>query len=157
MAGELGRREQVPPTPETTSETTGEVFVSSPSQERTPLPSEQAPLTAPPVRIPTTTAPAQMDPVLRTVEDILSEDLGDAYKQLAPDTQQQFKKKGEAVARTVQQMIATGAFHAKKVLALVLDWLRLIPHVNRFFLEQEAKRKIDKLTHLAERERRTRV
>jgi hypothetical protein len=38
----------------------------------------------------------------------------------------------------------------KKILALIRDWLKLIPGVNRFFLEQEAKIKTDKILLAAE-------
>lgn len=145
-------------TAEVSPETTGDTF--SVPHEVAPVPSQegQTRLVAPPLPISSPAGvPQQMDPILRTVENVLSEDLAETYKQLAPDTQQEFKKKGEQVARTVKQMITTGTFHAKKVLSLVLDWLRLIPHINRFFLEQEAKRKIDVLTHLAEKEKKNRV
>jgi hypothetical protein len=38
--------------------------------------------------------------------------------------------------------------HAKKVVELIRDWLLTIPGVNKFFLEQEAKIKTDRVLEL---------
>ena len=37
---------------------------------------------------------------------------------------------------------------AKKIFQLILEWLKLLPGINRFFLEQEAKIKTDRIIHL---------
>ena len=56
-----------------------------------------------------------------------------------------FKLKGEEVARNIEQVVAAGKSKAKQILHWIKDWLKLIPGVNRFFLEQEAKIKTDKI------------
>jgi hypothetical protein len=38
----------------------------------------------------------------------------------------------------------------KRALQLVRDWLLCIPGINKFFLEQEAKIKVDRLVDLVE-------
>ena len=38
----------------------------------------------------------------------------------------------------------------KKILKLILEWLRILPGINRFFLEQEAKIKTDRIIQLKE-------
>jgi hypothetical protein len=44
------------------------------------------------------------------------------------------------------------AIKAKEVLKLIVIWLRFIPHVNKYFLEQESKIKTDKILDLYKRE-----
>ena len=46
-------------------------------------------------------------------------------------------------------MIETGKAVGRKILKLIRSWLKLIPGVNKFFLEQEAKIKTDKIVDLA--------
>ncbi len=100
-------------------------------------------------------APAAVtkDPVLKRVEEILEEDLAEAYLQLPPDLRAKFKERGEDVAAAVRRMMTGAKVRAKDVLRLIVSWLRLIPHVNRFFLEQEAKIKTDRIVALAERQK----
>ena len=38
----------------------------------------------------------------------------------------------------------------KKIFELLLQWLKLLPGVNKFFLEQEAKIKVDQIMSLRE-------
>lgn len=103
--------------------------------------------------------PAQRtkDPVLKRVEEILEQGLVETYLALPPDLKQKFKTKGEETAGKIQQMIASAKLQAGKVVRLIVSWLRLIPQVNRFFLEQDAKIKTDRIIALAERERTKRV
>lgn len=89
------------------------------------------------------------DPVLKRVEEILEEDMGEAYVSLSPADKVKFKKRGEEVAGIVWQMVTSAKVQAKKVLRLIISWFRIIPHVNRFFLEQEAKIKTDRIVTLA--------
>jgi len=56
-----------------------------------------------------------------------------------------FKEEGERTARQIENVIAIGKSMAVKILELLKNWLRLIPGVNKFFLEQEAKIKTDKI------------
>ncbi len=93
------------------------------------------------------------DPVLKQVEEILEEDLGETYNSLPPELREKFKAQGEVVATSIQRMIGGAKVHAKKVLQLLVAWLRIIPHINRFFLEQEAKIKTDRIIALVEREK----
>ncbi|MBI5230480.1 MAG: hypothetical protein HY981_04240 [Candidatus Magasanikbacteria bacterium] len=103
-------------------------------------------------------APASPTPqpkaeLLLEVEDILSEDLAPIYQKMTPENQRQFKAKGEEVARTIWQMIETAKLQLKKILTLLREWLKLIPGVNRYFLEQETKIKIDKIIALAHKQK----
>lgn len=85
------------------------------------------------------------DEVEVAVEKILEEDLGDLYSSLPASAKPLFKQKGEQVAQEISRMVRTLKIHARRVLQLIRDWLLTIPGVNRFFLEQQAKIKVDKL------------
>ena len=40
----------------------------------------------------------------------------------------------------------------KKIFILIISWLKIIPGVNKFFLEQEAKIKADRILDLKNRQ-----
>lgn len=120
------------------------VPVEAPAQPPS-VPSEMPPPPAPVAVSPT--APAK-DPVAAQIEDLLAEDLTDAFLKMPPETQQEFKKKGEETAGKIREIITQAKVNARKIFDLIRDWLKLIPGVNRFFLEQEAKIKTDKILRL---------
>jgi len=92
-------------------------------------------------------APAK-DKTLQKIEDILGEDMTDVFLKLPPDKQKLFKEKGEETASLIKQMIDGAKVNTKKIFDLIKKWLRLIPGINQFFLEQEAKIKTDKILNL---------
>lgn len=111
------------------------------------LPAEAAPET--PAARPTPTAPARtIDGVTKAVEDILSEDLGTMYATLTPEQQAVFRREGERTAGVIREMLEKVKIKTSTLLDLIRKWLRLIPGVNKFFLEQEAKIKADKVMML---------
>ncbi|MBI2416283.1 MAG: hypothetical protein HYV33_06550 [Candidatus Kerfeldbacteria bacterium] len=79
------------------------------------------------------------------IEEILADNLGEVYQRMSPAEQEQFKQKGEEVARTIADMTTKLKATAKKILQLIREWLQLIPGVSKYFLEQEAKIKTDEL------------
>lgn len=95
-----------------------------------------------------TTIPQVRDELTLQVEKILEEELGDAFAQLTLIQQQEFKIKGEQTAFEIRQLLRKTHVNIKKVFELILEWLKLLPGVNRFFLEQEAKIKADKIMAL---------
>lgn len=99
---------------------------------------------------PTAAAPAARpkDPLTLEVEEILSQDLGSMYATLTPQQQLVFKREGEQVASRLRVMLEQAKVHARSILDLIRRWLKLIPGVNKFFLEQEAKIKADKVLSL---------
>lgn len=90
------------------------------------------------------------DEVLQEVEKILEEDLEDIYFHLDPKVQKEFHDKGEETAGKIRVMLGEAKIKVKKILYLIRDWLKIIPGINKFFLEQEAKIKTDKILLLAE-------
>lgn len=79
------------------------------------------------------------------IENILSEGLEDLYTQLPDKRKEEFKQKGEETARSVEKILMAAKFHAQKIVKLIVSWLKMIPGVNKFFLEQDSKIKTDKL------------
>lgn len=104
---------------------------------------QQAPAPAPaPVRAP-------KDPLTQKIESVLEEDLAEVYQSMPPEKQAEFRAKGEEVTGKIRVMVETAKFSLRKALGLIRDWLKIIPGVNKFFLEQEAKIKADKISDIA--------
>ena len=97
-------------------------------------------------------APHIVDAFQKEVENVLTENIAEIYKQLPQDRKAVFKQKGEKVAQQITAMIKGGILQIKKILKLIREWLLIIPGVNKYFLEQEAKIKTDKIQQLYERE-----
>ena len=99
-------------------------------------------------------AVAGKDEVIIEVERILEEGLGPYYASLPPEAQPLFKKKGEDVATHISTMVRTFRLNIHRAFQLITDWLKIIPGVNKLFLEQEAKIKTDRILALMEERRK---
>jgi len=108
------------------------------------MPASQAVPSAP--RIP-------KDATMVKVETVLEEGLHDVYAKLDPARKQKFKTEGETVAAKLSEMVRKATFKAREALMLITKWLMIIPGLNRFYLEQEAKLKADRIAALIEQER----
>ncbi|KKQ27446.1 MAG: hypothetical protein US42_C0009G0036 [Candidatus Magasanikbacteria bacterium GW2011_GWC2_37_14] len=95
--------------------------------------------------------PQVKDPITIDIEKIMEQELTDAYKELTPAQQQAFKIKGEETAWEIRALLKQTHVQIKKVFRLLLEWLKMLPGINRFFLEQEAKIKTDKIISLKEK------
>jgi flagellar biosynthesis GTPase FlhF len=84
----------------------------------------------------------------QAIEKILAEGLEDIYLQMSPDNQQKFKQKGEEATKKINQLLNKTKIKLKMIINLIKRWLAIIPGVNRFFLEQEAKIKADRIVSL---------
>ncbi|MFA5128032.1 MAG: hypothetical protein WC457_03470 [Patescibacteria group bacterium] len=132
-------KEAQPSSPETAGAVQGEREASKPTL---PWPKTKKRTAIPPPR----------DQVTIKVEKILSEGLDDTYAGLSPIAQQEFKLKGEQTAVSIREILRSTKVKAKKIFQLILEWLSLLPNVNKFFLEQEAKIKTDRIIELNKRE-----
>lgn len=103
---------------------------------------------APVRRAPVPYAAPAKDRTLQKIEDILGEDMTDTFLKLSPDKQKLFKEKGEETAGLIKQIIEGAKVNTKKIFELIRKWLKLVPGINQFFLEQEAKIKTDKILKL---------
>lgn len=86
---------------------------------------------------------------LQDIEDLMTKDLSEMYQRMSPEDQQKFKAKGEEVAQEIDSLLQRAKLTAKRVLHLIRSWLKLVPGINKFFLEQEAKIKAEELIHFA--------
>lgn len=93
----------------------------------------------------TKTVAEEKSEFLIQVENVLSENLGEIYLGMETGLRERFKQKGEEIARKIEEVVAKGKARIKEIIEWVKDWLKMIPGVNKFFLEQEAKIKGDKI------------
>ncbi|MFA6130653.1 MAG: hypothetical protein WC730_00085 [Patescibacteria group bacterium] len=128
---------------EATRDATAEV--QEPMAEQPAEAPHVSPVPVPPMAV-------EKDRLTKEIEEILSNDLTDIYLTLSEDRKVAFREKGEEVAVAIHDMMKTGKLKVQKVLELILEWLRLIPGINKFFLEQEAKIKTDTIVHRWEEE-----
>jgi hypothetical protein len=87
---------------------------------------------------------------LPDVQRILASGLYETYAQLPPALQQKLKVEGEATASRIAVLLTEVKVQVSKIIRLIQRWLSLIPGVNRYYLEQEAKLKADALLALRE-------
>lgn len=149
MDGEL-RPEKILNTPEATASQEKAGLLDSRKFIETTKPSEQATVAQavlPDLQtINTATDTNQI--ILTKVEAILSDNMDNIFLSMDLASQAKFKAKGEEVAIAIANILQKTKVQIKNVIALIVDWLRLIPHVNKYYLEQEAKLKADALLHL---------
>jgi hypothetical protein len=93
------------------------------------------------------------DRFTQEIEEILEEDLKDLYLALPKENQAMFRQKGEETLSAVRELVRAAHVNVKKIFQLIRAWLKTIPGVNRFFLEQEAKIKTDKILLVSKKTR----
>lgn len=151
----INKPEFAPPAPEMAP--APETVETKPQVEEISAPPVEAPVA--PAEVPAQ-APVQpvapvptKDPTTQAVEKILEEDLGDLYVKLDPQARQKVKAEGDVLVSKLKIMVDGVRVQARKVLHLIRDWLKIIPGINKYFLEQEAKIKTDQIIDLAEGEK----
>lgn len=91
----------------------------------------------------------------KKIEQVLESDLGELYNNLTPQEQKLFKIKGEETARSIFQLLYHQTkINVKKIIKLIKNWLKMIPGINKFFLEQEAKIKADQIVAMASEDKK---
>lgn len=93
-------------------------------------------------------------PLRQNVEGILAEGLADVFAHMSFEDQEKFRAKGEETATILETLVAQLKATSKRVVQLIRAWLLLIPHVNKFFLDQETKIKTDYVLALQEKMRK---
>lgn len=159
---EVFDRDEAPKTPERLSEQvvvpetsveTGETQKGSERQdERGQEEKVQADASAVIATISSTSEPVApvKDALAEQIEDVLEEDMTDLFLAMSPADRKTFKEKGEETVLKIRDLLSQATLQTKKIFDLIRSWLSLIPGVNRFFLEQEAKIKTDKIKQLSE-------
>jgi hypothetical protein len=139
--------ETIKPTEEEKMQPTGEIRPKETENKppaRVRLPQIRKPVVVPQVK----------DEIAIKVEKILEDGLGDAYQRLSPIAKQEFKIKGEKTAAKISELLRSTHVKVKKILRLIVEWLKILPGINRFFLEQEAKIKTDRIIELKNKQNR---
>lgn len=95
-----------------------------------------------------TAIPVVKDELTRRLEHVMEEGLGDVFRELTPVQQQVFKIKGEETAWKIRELFKKTHLKVKEIFKLLVEWLRVLPGINKFFIEQEAKIKADKILAL---------
>jgi len=84
----------------------------------------------------------------KEIEKTLESGLEDIYINMPQEKRSEFKRAGEETARKINKLLEQTRVKARKIVNLIKRWLSLIPGINKFFLEQEAKIKTDKIMKL---------
>ncbi|MBN2854538.1 hypothetical protein JXK06_03350 [Patescibacteria group bacterium] len=79
------------------------------------------------------------------IDKILADGLGDIFLKMSPAKQKEFQTKGEETTKKIALLLKETKVRVNKIVELIKKWLKLIPGVNKFFLEQETKLKVDKI------------
>lgn len=141
--------ERIPtPAPEqpTRTESANERRFERPTEVAAPRPAQRLTVRQVPSVVPAS-QPSSMvkSETLVRIEHVMEERLEDVFRQMPPDVKLEFKRKGEETATQIENMLYQVKVQSKKIFQLLLDWLRIIPGVNKYFLDQEAKLKTDEL------------
>lgn len=99
-------------------------------------------------------APDPKDKYRVRVERALEQNLWDLYFALPQGAREKFKVEGETAAAALRGAIESKRVKPNVILYAVHKWLRTIPKVNPYFLEQEAKIKTDKIMDLVKERRK---
>lgn len=85
------------------------------------------------------------DRLKKAIDDILEEGLEDIYLNLPKETQKEFKAKGEETTNKINSLLSETKIKVKKIVQAIIEWLKLVPGINKFFVKQTAKIKTDKI------------
>ena len=114
----------------------------------------QRELVSEPVNIPATPLPVVKSPQQireAQIDQILSDGLEDVFLSLSPKKQLEFCNEGEVTVKKINQLMESTKFKIRAIVDLIKKWLAIIPGVNKFFLEQEAKIKTDRIIALKQK------
>lgn len=82
------------------------------------------------------------------IDACLSEGLNETFLAMTPDKQKIFKEEGEKTVKKINVLLDATKVNVSKIVKLIKHWLGLITGINRFFLDQEAKIKADKIVKI---------
>lgn len=84
----------------------------------------------------------------REIDNILATGLNDIFLKMNQQEQVIFKKVGEETVVKINTLLLETKVKVHKIVDLIKKWLKLIPGINKFFLEQEAKIKTDQIVKI---------
>ncbi len=93
-------------------------------------------------------------PLRKQIESILADNSITAiYKGLPAERQEIFQKTGEKLAEDIDHMMNANKMNEYKILAGIEKWLGIVPKVDKYYLQQEAKTMLDRVVALFEEQR----
>ena len=101
--------------------------------------------------------PMTEEKIKQEIENILSENMEEIYQGLPANLKEQFKRKGDETVLKIRKVISRAKIALRKILNLIKNWLKIVPGINKFFLEQEAKIKTAKILALAEKTKKKKL
>lgn len=153
MPGELPLDKVVAPAQELVPGGAGKEFFPEKKFEALPVKPEKITLRVP-KKIPFSSSaplPSSQDwQALRAqeIDKVLAEGLNDIFLKMDSSQQAAFKKVGEETVAKINNLLSETKIKVNKIIDLIKKWLKMIPGVNKFFLEQEAKIKTDKIVRI---------
>jgi len=149
--GNFKKAAEAPPAPESAPEKAlervrpafeiKEEVVRPPVMPKKPLPASAQ----------TVAEPLPKSQLQHQVEGVLEEGMASVYLKLSPEKRAEFKKAGEETALKITKMLQQAVLKIKEVFHLIFKWLKIIPGASKYFLEQEAKIKSDRILALKKR------
>ncbi len=85
------------------------------------------------------------------IDLILAEGLNEVFLKMNAQEQKEFQRKGEETVVKINELLSQTKVKVNKIIDLIKAWLKMIPGINRFFLEQEAKIKADKILQVKDK------
>ncbi|MEI8360848.1 MAG: hypothetical protein WCG01_01860 [bacterium] len=98
-----------------------------------------------PLPVPPSLASSEQE---KKIENILARDVVELYKGLKDADKLKFKKEGETTAKKISSLLDEGKVQVSKIFNLIKNWLSMLSGVNKYFIEQEAKIKVDEIIQL---------
>lgn len=89
--------------------------------------------------------PVHKSPLLLEIESIMEDNLREIYQNMPDELKLKFNSEGEKTAGEINNLMQSLKATTKKLIDMLKKWLLIIPGINKFFLEQEAKIKADKI------------
>jgi len=81
----------------------------------------------------------------KKIEKILEKDMESLYLSMPVYKQNEFRRVGDEISQKINDLLDRTKIKIKNIINLIKKWLLIIPHINKYFLEQEAKIKADKI------------
>ncbi|MFZ5364597.1 MAG: hypothetical protein ACOZBH_00080 [Patescibacteria group bacterium] len=92
--------------------------------------------------------PPAIDLELKAVRDVMQENIKELFLAMTPGQQKQFKEEGVRTAKEISGLLHQVKVNTKRILDLIKRWLSRLPGINKYFLEQESKIKLDRLLEI---------
>jgi len=99
----------------------------------------------------------QQSELVFEIKKILSEGLDEFYQSMPETLKQKFDAKGIETATKIEKIVISAKVKIHQIIKLIIDWLKMIPGVNKLFLEQESKIKTDKILLLTNNKKKQKL